>query len=125
MKMGSPVPTVHISRSKDVLAERRMLKISFAGGKQSLVAQSVEKDFPVALIPVKRYVIEGTGVTSLAYNLVVNQNHVDIHAPTPVMHHSNAQKLHHVNPSYAFHVPVVVLSKRSGVTPQSHLRGAK
>lgn len=122
--MGNPVPTAHILQSKDVHVERRMLKISFAGGRQSLVAQSAERDFPAVLIPVRRYAIEKASVTSLACNLVVNRNHVDIRALTPAMHHSNAQKLHHVNPSYTYHVLVVALSKRSDVTPQSHLQEA-
>ena len=89
------------------------------------MAQSVERDFPAALIPVRRYAIEKASVVSLVCNLVVNRNHVDIRAPTPVMHHSNAQKLLHVNLSYTYHVLVVVLNKRSDVTPQGHLQEAE
>ena len=86
------------------------------------MAQSAERGFPAALIPVRKYAIEKASVTTLAHNLVVSQNHVDIRAPTPVMHHSNAQKQHHVNLSYIYRVLVVALSKRSDVTSQSHLQ---
>ena len=86
------------------------------------MAQSAERGSPVALIPVRKYAIEKASVTILARNLVVSQNHADIRALTPVMHHSNAQKLRHVNLSYTYRVLVVALSKRSDVTSQSHLQ---